>query len=119
MTNITTIDWNEMKEKIAGLIRLYVFDDVMNHILDLKTLKNVWNKFENRPEMQEGGNLQAHVNAFNNILADLAQLDVKVDNENKVVILLCSLLDSYDHWETTLTYGKETIMLNSISSTSL
>lgn len=40
-TDITTIDWNEMKEKTASLIGLCVFDDVMNHILDLTTPKDV------------------------------------------------------------------------------
>lgn len=38
--DIATVDWNEMKEKAAGLIRLCVSDDVMNHILDLTTPKD-------------------------------------------------------------------------------
>lgn len=41
LTDITTIDWNEMKEKVAGLIRLCVSGDVINHILDLKNSKDV------------------------------------------------------------------------------
>lgn len=60
--------------------------------------------------------LQAHVNAFNNILADLTQLGVKVDDEDKTIILLCYLPSSYGHLVTTLTNGKELIMMNSIYS---
>lgn len=70
-------------------------------------------------KMYEGGDLQAHVNAFNNILADLTQLGVKVDGEDKAIILPCSLPSSYDHLVTTLTYGKETITPDSIYSTLL
>lgn len=35
----------------------------------------------------------------------------------KVIILLCSLPDSYDHLVTTLTYGKHIISLDVITST--
>lgn len=72
-----------------------------------------------RLKMQEGGDLKSHVNTFNSILFDLTQLGVKVDDDDKFITLLCSLPSAYDHLVTTLTYGKETIMLNSISSTIL
>lgn len=70
-------------------------------------------------KMQVGGNLQVHVNAFKNILVDLTQLGVKVEDDDKAIILLCSLPSSYDHLLSTLIYGNETIMLGSISSTLL
>lgn len=126
-----------MKENTTCLIRLCVFDDVMNHILDLTTLKDVWEKLENQYmsktlmnklfseqrlyslEMQKECDLQAHVNDFNNILVDLARLGVKVGDEDKAIILMFSLPSSYDHLVTTLTHGRETITLDSISSTLL
>lgn len=40
-TDITTIYWNKMKDKAPGLIILCVSDDMMNHILDLLTPKDV------------------------------------------------------------------------------
>ena len=113
-----------MKENVVGLARLCDFDDMMNHILDLTTPKDVREKLENqymsktlmnklftkqRPnslKMQEGDDFQAHVNAFNNILADLTRLGVKVDDEDKAIILMCYLPNSYDHLVITLTYGK-------------
>ncbi|CAJ2662759.1 unnamed protein product [Trifolium pratense] len=66
--------------------------------------------------MEEGSNLQQHVNVFQNILTDLTRLGVQMDDEDKAIILLCSLPESYDHLVTTLTYGKESITLASISS---
>lgn len=41
LTDITTIDWNKIKDKATSLIRLCVSDDVMNHMLDLTTLKDI------------------------------------------------------------------------------
>ncbi|CAJ2663689.1 unnamed protein product [Trifolium pratense] len=116
------IDWTEMKEKAAGLIRLCVSDEVMHHILDLTTPKEVWDKLESQYmekslmnklyakkrlyslKMEEGSNLQQHVNVFQNILTDLTRLGVQMDDEDKAIILLCSLPESYDHLVTTLTY---------------
>ncbi|KAL0315375.1 UNVERIFIED_CONTAM: Retrovirus-related Pol polyprotein from transposon TNT 1-94 [Sesamum radiatum] len=60
-------------------------------------------------KMQEGFDLAQHVNVFNQIITDLARLDVRIKDEDRAMILLCSLPFSYEHLVTTLTYGKETI----------
>ena len=57
-------------------------------------------------KMQEGSNLAQHVNIFNQIFTNLVRVDVKIEDEDKVIILLCSLPPSYEHLVTTLTYGK-------------
>lgn len=46
-TDITTINWNEIKDKATGLMGLCISYDEMNHILDLTTPKDVWEKLEN------------------------------------------------------------------------
>lgn len=61
--------------------------------------------------MQEVPDLHQNVNVFNNIITELATLKVKFDDEDKSIILLCSLPNFYDHLLTTLTYGKVTITL--------
>ncbi|KAF1897303.1 hypothetical protein Lal_00035006 [Lupinus albus] len=60
-------------------------------------------------KMQEGTDLHQHLNTFNQVINDLQKLDVKVDDEDKAIILLCSLPNSYEHLVTTLTYGKDSI----------
>jgi len=70
-------------------------------------------------KMQEGNDLAQHVNIFNQIITDLAQLDVKIEDEDRTIILLCSLRSSYKHIVTTLTYGKETIKVEEITTTLL
>lgn len=58
--------------------------------------------------------LQQDVNVFNQIISDLAKLEVKIEDEDKACILLCSLHSSYKHLVTTLTYKKNSMSLESI-----
>ena len=48
-----------------------------------------------------------HLNAFNKILSDLLALEVKLEEEDKTLLLLSSLPSSYDHLATTIMYGEE------------
>ena len=41
---------------------------------------------------------------------------VKIDEEDRAILLLCSLPPSYEHLITTLTYGKETIKLEDVTA---
>ncbi|KAL0355894.1 UNVERIFIED_CONTAM: hypothetical protein Sradi_4036300 [Sesamum radiatum] len=66
--------------------------------------------------MHEGSNLAQHVNVFNQIIADLARLNVSIEDEDKAMILFCSLRFSYEHLVTTLTYGKERIKVDEITA---
>lgn len=59
--------------------------------------------------MQEGSDLVEYMNAFNQVGNDLARLGATVDDEDRAILLLCSLSSSYDHLITTSTHGKETV----------
>uniref|UniRef100_K4ALF2 Uncharacterized protein n=1 Tax=Setaria italica TaxID=4555 RepID=K4ALF2_SETIT len=67
-------------------------------------------------EGAEGSDLAEHINAFSQMVTDLEQLGVTVDDEDKAIILLCSLPSSYEHVITTLTYGKESIKVEDITA---
>jgi cell division cycle protein 20 (cofactor of APC complex) len=41
---------------------------------------------------------------------------LKIETEDKAIILLCSLPSSYEHVVTTLTYGKESIKVEDITA---
>ena len=47
----------------------------------------------------------------------LLAIDVKIDEEDKALILLSSLPESYDHIVTTMLYNKETLILKEVTST--
>ncbi|KAL0453639.1 UNVERIFIED_CONTAM: Retrovirus-related Pol polyprotein from transposon TNT 1-94 [Sesamum latifolium] len=90
-------DWEEFQQRAAGTIRLCLADEIMYHVMNLKS------------PGEEGFDLAQHVNVFNHIITDLARLDVSIEDEDREMILLCSLPFSYEHLVTTLTCGKETI----------
>ena len=69
--------------------------------------------------MNEGKVVLEHLNFFNNIISELQIVDVKIDEEDKALILLSSFSESYDHIITTILYGKETLILEEVTSTLL
>ena len=60
-----------------------------------------------------------HLNFFNKVINELLTTDVKIDEEDKALILLSLLPESYDHIVTTMFYGKETLILEQVTSTLL
>jgi hypothetical protein len=124
--------WEEMKVQGCATIRLCLSDQIMYHVMEKTSPKKIWNKLASQfmsktltqklylkqklfgLKMQEGSDLGEHINVFNQLIADLVKVDVKIDDEDRAVILLCSLLRSYEHLVTTLTYGKEDIKVEDI-----
>ena len=60
-----------------------------------------------------------HLNFFNKVISELLTVDVKIDEKDKVLILLSSLPQSYDHIVTIMLYDKETLVLEEVTSTLL
>ena len=50
-----------------------------------------------------------HIQRFDQLCTELMNIGVKLDEEDKFLLLLCSLPGSYDSLVTTLLYGKETL----------
>lgn len=60
--------------------------------------------------------VKAHLDEFNKIIMDLKNIDIKIDDEDQVIIVLCSLLASYEHFVMTLLYGKDTISMKDVKA---
>ena len=58
-----------------------------------------------------------HLNFFNKVISELLVVNVKIDEEDKALIL--SLSQSYDHTATIMLYGKDTLILEEVASTLL
>jgi len=69
--------------------------------------------------MNEGTVVLDHLNFFNKVIIELLVVDVKTDEEDKALILLSSLPESYNHITTTMLYGKKTLILEEVTSTLL
>jgi hypothetical protein len=58
--------------------------------------------------MSEGTSVQSHLNEFNSIIMDIESLDVKIDDEDKVILLVVSLPFSFKHFKEIMFYGNNT-----------
>ncbi|KAM2047258.1 hypothetical protein ACFX1T_005942 [Malus domestica] len=69
-----------------------------------------------RFQYNEGTKMIRHLDAFNKLIADLLNLDEDIKDEDKALILLNSLPDSYEHFVTTIMHGKETVKFEDMSN---
>ena len=64
--------------------------------------------------MMIGANFMEHLDEFKRLLTELEAIGVKIEEEDKVVILLISLPSSCEHLRTTLMYEKYTLGINEV-----
>jgi len=67
-------------------------------------------------KMKEGTPLYNHLNDFNKIIFNLKNIDIKVDDDDQVSILLCSLLDFFDNFVISILSNRHTISLVNVKS---
>ena len=60
--------------------------------------------------------MKSHVDEFNKILMDLENLEIKIDDEDDALWLLCSLPSSYKNFWERLIYGGETIIIEDVKA---
>ena len=83
--------------------------------------KNLTNKLYVKKQlyslhMKEGSDLLEHLNTFNMLNTQLSSFGVNYKDKDKALLLLVLLPASFDHLVTTLMYGKETIVLEEVTS---
>ncbi|VFQ84604.1 unnamed protein product [Cuscuta campestris] len=69
-----------------------------------------------RFDYQPGTTINEHITMFNQLVADLLNLDVKFEEEDLDLMLLSSFPDEFEHLETTLLHGKENVSLDVVCS---
>jgi hypothetical protein len=122
-----------MDARELSAIRLCLANDVLFNIVTEKTAVDLWSKLEslymtksltNRIflkrqlyslRMKEGMKIVDHLNTFNTLLVQLNSMGVKFESEDKAITLLCSLLASWDHFVTSISFSStETIEFDDI-----
>nr|GEW68339.1 retrovirus-related Pol polyprotein from transposon TNT 1-94 [Tanacetum cinerariifolium] len=66
--------------------------------------------------MHSGKKLSEHINEFNKLIYDLANIEVDIDDEDQALMLLTSLPSSYDNFVETLLYERESLTLEDVLS---
>ncbi|GJV17397.1 retrovirus-related pol polyprotein from transposon TNT 1-94 [Tanacetum coccineum] len=67
--------------------------------------------------MPAGRKIFEHIDEFNKIVLDLANIEVKFEDEDLALLLLTSLLASCEHFVDTLLYGQEALTLEDVMAT--
>ena len=105
-------EWNLLDRKALGTIRLCLAVSVAFNISKEKTTEDVMKalgKLYEKPlasnkvflmkrlfnmKMSENGSVADHLNDFNMVTSQLRSVGVKFDDEVRVLLMLCSLLES-------------------------
>jgi hypothetical protein len=125
-------EWSDIDQRAISTIEMYITDDVLNHVISAISAKDMWEKLEAiylgkslsnklflkkklfKLEMKEGEDVMKHINTFNALINDLSRIDVQFSEEDRALLLLASFPDSYEHFVTTLMFGKTTLKFNEI-----
>ena len=88
----------------------------MVKVRDLVYDQNLSNKLYLKKQLyglrvNEGTAVLEYLNFFNKVINELLTVDIKINEEDKTLILLSSLPESYDHNVTIIFYGKKTLIL--------
>ena len=120
--------WKKMNRTACGVIRSCLTSDLIYDVMNETSTKRLWEtlnekyltkSIENRLhlkksfyqfKMKRGVSIREHVNNFTKLLSDMANVDIMVEDEDKAMLLLCSLPeDDFGTFFLTMINGKTTI----------
>ena len=130
--SVTENEMQEFQRKAYSSIILSLSDQVMRKVSHEKTVVGVWKKLEERYrtrafpnriymkehlyglKIEESKPIDDSLDEFNKLVLDLESLDIKVEDEDKAIILLNSLPKSLKHFKETLKYGRDAITFDDV-----
>ena len=133
-TSLSEKEKSEILKKARNTIVLSLSDQILRKVVKEKSAAEMWLKLEqlfmtktlpNRIylkqrfygfKMEENKSIDENIDDFTKLVADLAILDVEIDDEDQAIFLLNSLPKQFDHLKDTLKYGKETLSLEEVVS---
>ena len=116
-------------DKAHSTLILSLGDGVLREVGDQTIVARLWKKLEDlytkksltkrlctkkrlyTLQMKEGGFLATHIDSFNKIILDFKDINVRLEDEDKTIILLSSLPPSYEHFVDTLLYRRQSISI--------
>ncbi|MCO5572717.1 hypothetical protein L7F22_026476 [Adiantum nelumboides] len=112
--------WEELSARARVTIRLHLGESIFFTIMDKTTAFELWDSLCSawdgksasnkvflmkklmRLSMKEGSNVSSHLNEFNALYSQLTSKGLNFDDEMKAIFLLCSLLASWDTFNTAI-----------------
>ncbi|MBA0702605.1 hypothetical protein Goari_026857 [Gossypium aridum] len=127
-------EWDRLDKKALSTIQLCLTktNNVLQKVLMEKTTFTLWKRLEtiyatktlvNRLvlkqqlytfRLKEGEHLRDHISQFITLLKDLKNVEVQIDDEEQVMLLLCSLPHSYKSFRETLIYGRDNLSFEDV-----
>ncbi|GJX05355.1 hypothetical protein Tco_0191271 [Tanacetum coccineum] len=126
---------DELNKKAHRVVILCLGNKVLREVTGETTAAGVWSKLKtlymtkslaNKLYLKKklytfympaGRKISEHIDEFNKIVLDLANIKVKFEDEDLALLLLTSLPASYEHFVDTLLYGKEALTLKDMMVT--
>jgi hypothetical protein len=111
-----TEDEKRRDRKALSMIHLHLSNNILQEVLEEKSAAALWLKLESicmskdltskmhmkmklfTHKLQEGGSVLNHLSVFKEIVSDLQSMDVKYDDEDLGLLLLCSLPSSFSNF---------------------
>ena len=108
-TAASSKDWEKLDRKVRRTIHLCLLDSILLNVSGEDSVKKMWEKLGNlyqskslvnklylRKElyhlrMEHGDSVIDHLNVFNTLISQLMSVDIKIEEEEKCITLLCSL----------------------------
>ncbi|KAH9703868.1 hypothetical protein KPL70_011252 [Citrus sinensis] len=127
-------DMKTINNKAHSTIILHLSDEVLREVSKEKTAYSLWEKLEElflkkslakrlymkrklyTFSMKDGTTLKDHVDEFNKLILDLENVNIVLEDEDRTLILLSSLPNSYEHFVDTLLYGRQTLTLKDVKN---
>ncbi|CAD6251429.1 unnamed protein product [Miscanthus lutarioriparius] len=119
-------------QKALALIQLHLHNDILQECLKEKTAAELWLKLESicmskdltskmqmkmklfTLKMKEEDSVMSHIAEFKKIVADLVSMEVKYDDEDLGLLLLCSLPNSYANFRDTILLSRDELTLKEV-----
>ena len=132
--DMTEAEWTKLNRQGCGIIRSCLGKDQKYPFMKVTMAKELWDKLEAkymkksvenklylkkklfRFDYKKGISMAEHLDDFNKIITDLLNLDVKIDDEDKTLLLLNSLPESYEFLVMTLLLGITDIDFEDVSN---
>ena len=127
-------DWTRINRLACGTIRLCLSKELKYPFMRETSASKLWKEMEDkfmkksienklytrtklyRFQYKPGTTMNDHITRFDSLVTDLLNLDEKVSNVDKALILLVSLPDEYEHLIVSMLTGKETITFKEVTT---